>query len=63
MGTQRQFEFLHRVLEELVWGTEGGEETDGGKTRNKKKKAKKKKGMCALGSGLTVTLNITLYIT
>ena len=61
MGTQRQFEFLHRVLEELVWGTEGGEETDGGKTRNKKEKAKKTKGMCALSSGLTVTLNITLY--
>ena len=53
--TQRQFEFLHQVLEEMLWGRggEGGEgggeemeETDGGgRTKNKKKKNKKAKGL------------------
>ena len=40
--TQRQFEFLHQVLEDMVWGGEETEDTDGGgkasRTKNKKTK-------------------------
>ena len=45
VGSQRQYEFLHRVLEEMVWGRamEGAEETDGGK-KKAKKKSKRTKG-------------------
>ena len=49
VSTQRQYEFLHQVLEEMVCGREGEggrEETDdGGKSKNKKKN-KKTKGVC-----------------
>lgn len=47
VSTQRQYEFLHQVLEEMVCGREGegGREDDGGKIKNKKKN-KKTKGVC-----------------
>ena len=45
VSSQRQYEFLHRVLEEMIWGRaeEGAEETDGGR-RKAKKKSKRTKG-------------------
>lgn len=51
VSTQRQYEFLHQVLKEMLWGRggEGGEtgreETDGGGKDKNKKKNKKTKGL------------------
>ena len=51
VSTQRQYEFLHQVLEEMVCGREGEgreggrEETDGGGKIKNKKKNKKTKGV------------------
>lgn len=55
VSNQRQYEFLHQVLKEMVWGRgekgggRGREETDDAGKTKKKKKNKKTKGICTCG--------------